>query len=419
MRTTFAEYYRPDFKNLWQDATFSFDASALLDLYRFSVTSRDELLKLMSEFQDRIWIPHQAAQEFHENRITVIEDVHKTSDIILKLISGALENLDKESKQHPYISTDLVAKISPRLKEVLTELNEVKERHPDLLTDDTLGERIADLLEGRVGQPYPAEKFSALCTEIDSRNDAKVPPGYMDVKAKGKERARGDGLVWFQLMDYAQANQRAIIFVTRDSKEDWWLIRHGRILQPRPELRREFRAKTSRDFYAYTILNFIETAREHLGGSVSAALIAEAQEIATRSENATGSQTGTKSSTSGDEGLITRPVRLRRRTPYQVALQRAMTERHLLLARRRRMREELEAVRAEISSLTSQNEGELSPLQRQSLAELQSRLFVFGHRYEQMRQSLREQEARLLELGIEVRPENNSGFETIETEPGS
>lgn len=419
MRNAFAEYYRPNFEALWNSATISFDASALLDLYRFSVTSRDELLRLMSEFQDRIWIPHQAAQEFHENRITVIEEVHKASDIVSKHISGALETLEKESKQHPYISADLVSRISPRLTEVLRDLEKARTLHPDLLSEDTLGEKIADLLDGRVGQPYPQEKFAALCNEIDSRNDAKIPPGYMDLKTKGKERARGDGFVWFQLMDFAQANQKSILFITRDSKEDWWLLRHGRILQPRPELRREFKSKTSQDFYAYTILNFIETAKEHGRGSVSAALIAEAQEIATRSDSSTTQLVRDASMRSGAEQLIVRPHRLRRVTPYELVTRQTKSELNLLRSRLRRTREEIHAVRAELAVLHGRgDQEELSPLQQRSLAELQSRLSILRHRSDEYKTRTQILEARLLEVGVGDEADQTTASSKVENTDG-
>ena len=135
-------------------------------------------------------------------------------------------------------------------------------------------------MDGRVGEPYPRERLHSLHDEIDRRYAEKTPPGYSDLKNKSKDLARGDAIVWYQMMDFAKTNKKPIIFVTRDAKEDWWLRHNGQTIQPRPELRREFLEATGLAFYAYTTSRFIELAKENLGKDISDAFIAEAKHLA-------------------------------------------------------------------------------------------------------------------------------------------
>src|SRR5437868_5840756 len=81
MRQTFRGYYEPtenEFEQLWHDALFVFDTNVLLSLYRYSATARAALLMLVQEIADRVWLPHQVAEEFHRNRLTTISQSRKS-----------------------------------------------------------------------------------------------------------------------------------------------------------------------------------------------------------------------------------------------------------------------------------------------------------------------------------------------------
>lgn len=77
MRKTFYEFFGPtdeERKNLWATATFSFDASVLLNLYRYTEETSKSLLEFIRQQAPRIWLPHQFALEFARNRHTVIAE---------------------------------------------------------------------------------------------------------------------------------------------------------------------------------------------------------------------------------------------------------------------------------------------------------------------------------------------------------
>jgi hypothetical protein len=67
MKSKFPGYFRlteEDYKKLWADGIFAFDASALLNLYRFSTEARKDFLRVLEALKDRIWVPYQRPLSF-------------------------------------------------------------------------------------------------------------------------------------------------------------------------------------------------------------------------------------------------------------------------------------------------------------------------------------------------------------------
>ena len=75
MKDSFPGYYRPtenEFAEMWESCLFVLDANVLLNLYRYSVDTREELLAILQGISERLWIPHQAALEYQQKRLQVI-----------------------------------------------------------------------------------------------------------------------------------------------------------------------------------------------------------------------------------------------------------------------------------------------------------------------------------------------------------
>ncbi|GAF53765.1 PIN-like domain-containing protein [Psychrobacter sp. JCM 18900] len=57
MESLFKGYYQPtpeQFKELWEEGTFVFDTNVLLNLYRYKIESRDEVLNIIQQIEDRV-----------------------------------------------------------------------------------------------------------------------------------------------------------------------------------------------------------------------------------------------------------------------------------------------------------------------------------------------------------------------------
>ena len=75
MREQFPWFLDPteeELQRLWDEATFSFDANVLLNLYRVDKETTEDYFKIFRALGDRIFLPHEAAHQFFRNRRGVI-----------------------------------------------------------------------------------------------------------------------------------------------------------------------------------------------------------------------------------------------------------------------------------------------------------------------------------------------------------
>jgi hypothetical protein len=90
--------------------------------------------------------------------------------------------------------------------------------------------------------------------------------------------------MWLQLIEYAKAQRKPIIFVTDDRKEDWWRKEKGQTVSPRPELINEIQNEAHVKFYMYHSEQFLKHAQEFLGLEGQQAAIQEVEEIGKQDE---------------------------------------------------------------------------------------------------------------------------------------
>ena len=83
MKDLFPGYYYllsdDDFQVLWQKCIFIFDTNILLNFYEYYKETREDFFELLYTIENRLWIPHQVALEYHKNRIKrIIKNIKKT-----------------------------------------------------------------------------------------------------------------------------------------------------------------------------------------------------------------------------------------------------------------------------------------------------------------------------------------------------
>src|SRR3990167_6122081 len=115
MKKSFPGYYQPtddEFNEIWENCVFVLDANVLLNLYRYSPETRDELINVLGEISDRLWLPHQAALEYHMNRLSVIQQQADTYDSLRNLITNYRNKIENEllslagRGRHPFVNSD-------------------------------------------------------------------------------------------------------------------------------------------------------------------------------------------------------------------------------------------------------------------------------------------------------------------------
>lgn len=281
MRTSLPGYYQPtkeEFAELWKNCVFAFDASVLLDLYRSTAKTRKFLLGILEKIQDRIWIPYQAAWEYQENRLEVILKERAVYSELQESLNNLANSFKQKMQNHAIESAD---KITGELEKATKKIEEIigqgAKDHPDLTRSDHIRDQVTKLFDGHVGSKYDEKRLAEIYAAGAKRYEQKVPPGYEDAR-KGGARQYGDLVVWNELLDYAKANQCPVVFITSDSKEDWWWKQGQFTIGPRPELVHEMMTIGQQRFYMYNVERFLEQTEKNLDIKVETGEVKKAAE---------------------------------------------------------------------------------------------------------------------------------------------
>jgi hypothetical protein len=106
MRKNFPGYYQPPanaFVQMWESGIFAFDANVLLDLFRYSSDTTNSLLSILEQLIERIWLPYQAAFEYHRNLHAVIESQAKSYNETVSQVNNLLKKFDSKKTIHSLI----------------------------------------------------------------------------------------------------------------------------------------------------------------------------------------------------------------------------------------------------------------------------------------------------------------------------
>lgn len=290
MKNILPEYFEPseaDIKEVWNNGTIVLDANVLLNLFRYTKTSREELIKIIKHYKDRLWLPYQIAYEFLENSAgvpaslnKVLNDTLKSIDSIYGLIESQLK-LNDYDKYHMLKPTELRGEIKKFQETLHNRVDRIKDEYSSV-NKKNIVEQVAEIFEGRVGEDYSKDKLEQLFKEGEKRYKEKVPPGYKDLddkKGASQRHLYGDLIWWKQTIDYAKAHHCNMIVVTDDAKEDWWYKVNNETRGPRVELIREFSQQTDgQSFHLYRTSRFIEYAKKYDKVTISAKSIKEIKE---------------------------------------------------------------------------------------------------------------------------------------------
>ncbi|MFD4023108.1 PIN-like domain-containing protein [Streptomyces sp. NPDC058576] len=304
----FAEYRTPsteDYQRLFSSGLVVVDTNVLLTLYRSNQRTRDDLLTVLDRLRERLWVPHQVLVEFWRNREqNSVLGHHKARALevcaaLAKTGKSASDALDRWLKQvHVGDDSEINSAISRhrgQLGEVLLTLQSLIEGQADAdaiadATDTNADPVLAlldPILQGRIGPPLDQQKYANALQEAKRRGQAEEPPGYEDFKSKPDEQAAGDYLVWEQTLMEAERLGTEVLFVTGDSKEDWWKQRSGSIpARPRSELVQEMHRRTGHRLFMLQPSGLLEQARQVLALEVESSSVLDLEQLQTSKASA-------------------------------------------------------------------------------------------------------------------------------------
>lgn len=248
----FEDYLTPsteDYHRVFTEGLVVLDTNSLLNLYRYTEETRQDLLLVLGSLGEALWIPHQVATEFWERRVKVLRDrprdAKQATEQLNKNRNSSLEAIRTWANRVslPDGPRDaLTQRLQNSYEELITAISQ-QDNHGAVSSaairntaDDPVLTKLGTLLQGRVGTPFDAETYEKAIAEASRRKTLRLPPGYMDDHP-------GDHLIWEQTVLHATQHNKDVAFVTGDVKEDWWHEESGEKRGPRLELCRELRAR--------------------------------------------------------------------------------------------------------------------------------------------------------------------------------
>jgi len=267
LKERFAGYYRPtdeEFNKIWSSCYFVLDTNILLDLYEYTPKTREDFIEVLNKLSDMLWVPYQVALEYQRRRLDTISNHEEVYEDIKRIRS-------RFKKSSGLTKDEFIIKIDKMLEDIETQLAVEFSDYPKISGEDKIRDEITSLLNGKVGECYDNIKLKEIYKEGETRYEERTPPGYKDGKGH-----YGDLVIWLQIIDKSKHDQKPIILVTDDRKEDWWWIHKGQTIDPRPELIQEFKSKTeNQQFYMYKPDKFLEHARDFLRLEIEQDIIEE------------------------------------------------------------------------------------------------------------------------------------------------
>ena len=299
MKSTFFEYYAltsAELKSLWDEALIVFDSNVLLEAYSLPKEGQDALLDLLRSLNDRLWIPHHVGLEFQRNRLRAVGTARDKTDKALgeakSSIGKVVSRLEGLRLQERGIGVDpkaVFASLDASLKLACESIEKAHSALPALGLVDEIRDQIDEIFSGRIGPPLASQQaLDAIFKEGANRYASNIPPGFSDLdKGEGSyghaglvyQFKYGDLVVWKQLIEHLKSKEiKKLIFVTLDSKEDWWAKKGDVVAGPRPELLRELREVGGIDLgWMFGLTDFMSLSNRYLSEKISATALGQVQ----------------------------------------------------------------------------------------------------------------------------------------------
>lgn len=281
MKSKFPAYYRihkEDILAKFDDCVFMFDTSALLDVFRLKKELSEKVFDVIKHYQTQIKIPYHVAEEYNRRIHDVLREQLKYIMDSRNSFNAFVKTFDAK-RSMPYISAS-TKKLLDKLRAQIEQ--EYSEQEAFIKTQLIHGEyqnRMADLLDGKVLNPFTIDEIAEITKEGETRYSNKMPPGFKDA-AKGDNRY-GDLINWKEILRFAKGSHKNVLFIANDEKEDWVCKENGMTIGPLYDLLKEFYSEMGDNehfFHIYTLDRFLSLVNEKDAAIVSTDVVQEVKD---------------------------------------------------------------------------------------------------------------------------------------------
>jgi hypothetical protein len=283
-----------DYRLLFTSGLIILDTNVLFDLYRYHPETRKELLDVLDQLRERLWIPNQVMSEFWAGRESVLEDASDISSTvgILDKLGGQYMDRVREwtnSAGLRGITADSLVEISKSafdatIDKIHSLADDKALKAAGNTAEDPVIIRLGSIFQSRVGNPLSVErKRTAINEEAPQRFADNRPPGFMDANKKNGNPV-GDYLIWIEILGEAKRQKVDVLFVTRDTKEDWYRQERGQTKGPNPQLVEEMRNIAGVRLFMLRPASFLKHAGDLLQVKVSPESVEDAQRVTVKTD---------------------------------------------------------------------------------------------------------------------------------------
>lgn len=223
---------------------FVFDTNSLLELYSINFKHAKVILDILNSVKHKVWIPYQVGFEFQKNRLTKIiqrrKEIRNHIDNLNNLYSNILKISDNKLFKYDKSLVEKIKKtndqLSPSINEIKSLIENELNNSINVRSEDNIRSELDKIFCGdRIGEKPTVDNLESIIKEAEKRFEKKNCPGYKDDNKKdisyyyynfSFENKYGDFLIFNEMREKIKSfkDKRNLVFITYDTKEDWWEI---------------------------------------------------------------------------------------------------------------------------------------------------------------------------------------------------
>ena len=260
----YSDYSEEEYKNIWNNALIVVDSNILLNFYRYSEDTRNKIFKILEKLKSRLWIPYQVGKEFFNNKNKLMVSSYKEYETLLSSLKQKIQEAKEETNKRKNNQLKCKNEINNILDKSINEIENLLEKEKKIkkpkFEKNSIEDNILALFNNSIGEPIVDSEYEEMKKEGLRRFKEQIPPGYKD----DDKEENGDYYIFYSFMKKAKEENKDIIFITDDVKEDWFNIINGEKHGGRNEILNEFYKETGQLLIIYTSDGFAESYNKNI-----------------------------------------------------------------------------------------------------------------------------------------------------------